>query len=209
MNRSGWICIGIVGEPLLGVDVRIADDGEIVVRGGNVCPGYWEDPVATAELIRDGWMHSGDVGTFDGDGYLRITGRKKDLIITSTGKNIAPQDMDTQLRSAPFISQAVVVGDGRKFLSALLTLDTDAIEDAIPTHGEAEVLATHPDVEAAIERAVEELNAARAGAERIKTWRVLPRDLTVADGELTPTLKVRRSVVIDRYGDLVDEMYAS
>jgi long-chain acyl-CoA synthetase len=209
MNRPGRIRIGTVGEPLPGVEVRIADDGEILVRGGNVCPGYWDDPAATADLIRDGWMHSADLGTLDDDGYLRITGRKKDLIVTSTGKNIAPQDMETQLRSAPFISQAVVVGDGRKFLTALLTLDAEAIEDAIPTDGEPAPLATLPAVEAAIDRAVEEVNAPLAPAERIKTWRVLPRDLTVADGELTPTLKVRRSVVIDRYGDLVDEMYAS
>jgi len=209
MNRPGRIRIGTVGEALPGVEVRIADDGEILVRGDNVCPGYWDDPAATAELIRDGWMHSGDLGTLDDDGYLRITGRKKDLIVTSTGKNIAPQDMETHLRSAPFISQAVVVGDGHKYLSALLTLDTDAIEDALGDHGEPEVLATHPEVEAAIDRAVEELNAAHARAERIKTWRILPHDLTVADGELTPTLKVRRSVVIDRYRDLVDEMYAT
>jgi long-chain acyl-CoA synthetase len=208
MSRPGRIRIGTVGEPLPGVEVRIAGDGEVLVRGDNVCPGYWDDPAATAALIKDGWMHSGDLGTFD-DGHLRITGRKKDLIVTSTGKNIAPQDMETQLRAEPFISQAVVVGDGRKFLSALLTLDTDAIEDAIPSHGEPEALATHPEVEAAIDRAVEELNAGRAPAERIKTWRILPHDLTVAGGDLTPTLKVRRAKVIDRYSALIDEMYGT
>jgi long-chain acyl-CoA synthetase len=209
MNRPGHIRIGTVGQALPGVEVRIADDGEILVRGENVCVGYWGDPAATAELIRDGWMYSGDLGTLDDDGYLRITGRKKDLIVTSQGKNIAPQDMETQLRAEPFISQAVVVGDGRKFLSTLLTLDTDAIEDALGDHGDPETLAAHPAVEAAIEGAIEEMNAAHARAERIKKWRVLPRDLTVDDGELTPTLKVRRSVVIDRYGDLVDEMYGA
>jgi long-chain acyl-CoA synthetase len=209
MNRPGRIRIGTVGEPLPGVEVRIADDGEILVRGDNVCPGYWDDPAATAALIQDGWMHSGDLGTLDDDGFLRITGRKKDLIVTSTGKNVAPQDMETRLRHEPFISQAVVVGDGRKFLTALLTLDTDAIVDAVGAHGEPEVLATHPQVESAIARAVDEVNGARARAERIKAWRILPRDLTVADGELTPTLKVRRSEVIDRYGAMVEEMYAT
>jgi long-chain acyl-CoA synthetase len=208
MNRPGRIRIGTVGEPLPGVEVRIADDGEILVRGDNVTPGYWDDPAATAELLQHGWMHSGDLGHLE-DGYLRITGRKKDLIVTSTGKNVAPQDMETQLRANPFISQAVVVGDGRKFLSALVTLDADAIEDAVGSHGEPEVMATHPEVKAAIDDAFDKLNAARAQAERIKTWRILPRDLTVADGELTPTLKVRRAEVIERYAAVVDEMYAT
>jgi len=207
MNRPGRIRIGTVGEPLPGVEVRISDDGEVLVRGGNVCAGYWDDPVATAELIRDGWMHSGDTGVLE-DGYLRITGRKKDLIVTSSGKNIAPQDMETELRSHPLISQAVVVGDGRKFLSALVTLDVEAAEDKVGGSLDVELLASHPAIEAAVAEAFEHLNEGRARAERIKTWRILPRDLTIAEGELTPTLKVRRSVVIDHYAHLVEEIYA-
>jgi long-chain acyl-CoA synthetase len=152
-------------------------------------------------------MHSGDTGVME-DGYLRITGRKKDLIVTSSGKNIAPQDMETELRAHPFISQAVVVGDGRKFLSALVTLDAETVEAAVGP-ADMEVLASHPTVEAAVAEAVEHLNAGRSRAERIKTWRILPRDLTIAEGELTPTLKVRRSAVIDRYADLVEEIYAA
>jgi long-chain acyl-CoA synthetase len=210
MNRPGRIRIGTVGEPLPGLDVRIAVDGEVLVRGPNVCAGYWNDPEATAALLEDRWMHSGDLGTFDGS-YLRIIGRKKDLIVTSSGKNIAPQDMETHLRAEPFISQAVVIGDGRKYLSALISLDAEAVEAAIggpDGHGSTEVLATHPAVTREITAAVERLNAGRAPAERIKVWRILPRELTVAGGELTPTLKVKRSVVIERFGELVDEMYA-
>jgi long-chain acyl-CoA synthetase len=210
MNRPGRIRIGTVGEPLPGLEVRIAPDGEVLVRGPNVCAGYWNDPEATAALLEDRWMHSGDLGAFDGS-YLRIIGRKKDLIVTSSGKNIAPQDMETHLRSEPFVSQAVVVGDGRKYLTALVSLDAEAIEAAIggpDGHGAVEVLATHPVVVREITAAIEALNAGRAPAERIKAWRILPRELTVAGGELTPTLKVKRSVVIERFGELVEEMYA-
>jgi long-chain acyl-CoA synthetase len=211
MNRPGRIRIGTVGEPLPGVEVRIAADGEVLVRGPNVCAGYWHDPEATAALLEGGWMHSGDLGTLEG-GYLRIIGRKTDLIVTSSGKNIAPQDMETRLGAEPFMSQAVVMGDGRRYLTALLTLDDAAVEAAIgghDGHGVPEVLATHPLVDQEISRAIERLNAERAAAERIKAWRILPRDLSVAGGELTPTLKVKRAMVIERFGDLVEEMYAT
>jgi long-chain acyl-CoA synthetase len=210
MNRPGRIRIGTVGEPLPGVEVRIAADGEVLVRGPNVCAGYWRAPEDTAGLLEDGWMHSGDLGAFE-DGYLRIIGRKKDLIVTSSGKNIAPQDLETRLRAEPFISQAMVVGDGRKYVTALLALDDDAVEAALDGdngHGTTEALATHPLVHDEIAQAVDRLNAERAPAERIKAWRILPRELTVAGGALTPTLKVKRAVVIERFGDLVEEMYA-
>ena len=211
MNRPGRIRIGTVGETLPGIDVRMAGDGEVLVRGPNVCAGYWHDPEATAALIGDGWMHSGDLGTLD-DGYLRIVGRKKDLIVTSSGKNIAPQDMETRLRAEPFISQAVVVGDGRKYLTALVALERDVVEAAISGHDghvATEMLATHPLVDREIAGAVDRLNAERAPAERIKAWRILPRELTVAGGELTPTLKVKRAMVMATFNDLIEEMYAS
>jgi long-chain acyl-CoA synthetase len=174
-----------------------------------VCAGYWQDRESTAELIQDGWMHSGDLGVLD-DGYLRIVGRKKDLLVTSSGKNIAPQDAETDLQSAPFVSQAVVVGDGRNYLTALIALDHDAVVAALggpDGHGTTEDLAGHPRVQHEIGAAVERLNAERAPAERIRAWRVLPCELTLAGGELTPTLKVKRNVVIERFADLVDEMY--
>jgi long-chain acyl-CoA synthetase len=207
MNRPGHIRIGTVGEALPGLEVRIAPDGEVLVRGPNVCAGYWHDERATAALLEDGWMHSGDLGSLEGRA-LRISGRKKDLIVTSSGKNIAPQDMETRLRAEPFVSQAVVVGDGRTFLTALIALDADAVDAALRGHAAAEVLATHPVVVREIGASVDRLNAGRAPAERIRDWRILPRELTVAGGELTPTLKVKRNVVVERFADLVDEMYA-
>lgn len=213
MNRPGRIRIGTVGESLPGVEVRIAPDGEILARGPNVCAGYHGDPEATAALIDDsGWMHSGDLGTLDAAGYLRITGRKKDLIVTSSGKNIAPQDIETRLRAEPLISQAVVVGDHRSYLTALLALEVDAAAEVIgepARHLGLEALAAHPSIERAIAESVERVNQGRAPVERVRKWRVLPRDLTIAGGELTPTLKVKRDVVIARFGDLVEEMYAS
>jgi long-chain acyl-CoA synthetase len=207
MNRPGRIRIGTVGEALPGVDVRIAPDGEVLVRGPNVCAGYWKDREATAELLEDRWMHSGDLGAFDGT-FLRIIGRKKNLIVTSSGKNVAPEDIETHLRGEPFISQAVVVGDGRKYLTALIALDAEAVEAAVDAHGATEVLATHPAVVREIGATIDRINASRAPAERVRSWRILPRELTVAGGELTPTLKVKRSVVIERFDELVEEMYA-
>ncbi|HET6950596.1 MAG TPA: long-chain fatty acid--CoA ligase [Acidimicrobiales bacterium] len=211
LNRPGRNRVGTVGEPLPGVKIRIGPDDEVLVGGPTVCAGYWQDPEATAELLdEDGWMHSGDLGRLD-DGYLRLTGRKKDLIVTSSGKNIAPQDMETRLRSEPYIAQAIVVGEGRSFLTALVALDAEYIDSVLGDgHGawDAEALATHPTVEAEIAASMERLNAERAPAERIRAWRILPRELTVSGGELTPTLKVRRSVVVERFGDMVEEMYA-
>ncbi|HEX6417822.1 MAG TPA: long-chain fatty acid--CoA ligase [Acidimicrobiales bacterium] len=211
MNRPGRDRIGTVGEPLPGVEVRIADDGEVLVRGPNVCAGYWDDPEATAGLLGDdGWMHTGDLGVLDG-GYLRLVGRKKDLIVTSSGKNVAPQDMESALQAEPLVSQAVVVGDGRHFLTALIALDDEVATARVPGHeghGTTEELAGHPLVRAEVAAAVDRVNAERAPAERIRAWRILPRELTVSGGELTPTMKVKRSVVMARFADLVEEMYA-
>jgi long-chain acyl-CoA synthetase len=211
MVRPGQLGVGTVGEPLPRVDVRIAPDGEVLVRGPTVCGGYHDEPDATAELLDpEGWMHSGDLGHFDAEGRLHLTGRKKDLIITSSGKNVAPQGIETALSAEPFISQAVVVGDRRPYLTALVALDVQAVLAHFgpePMPADVEELGRHPRVHREIERAVERVNAGRAPIERVKTWRVLPRELTVAAGELTPTLKVRRQAVTDRFHELVDEMY--
>ena len=212
MNPPGRIRIGTVGTALPGVDVRLADDGEILVRGPNVCRGYFNDPVATAALLDDdGWMRSGDVGRFDDHGYLQIVDRKKDLIITASGKNIAPQEIETRLRQEPFLSQAVVIGDGRPYLTALLTLDGDAVTRWAAEHGklgDLEVLSADPDLLVEVQQAIDRANAERSRIEGIKRWRILPRDFTVAAGELTPTLKVRRNVVNQRYADVIAELYA-
>ena len=212
LNPPQRIRIGTVGPPLPGVRVRIADDGEILVQGGNVCRGYFKNESGTRELIDDeGWMHSGDVGHFDSVGYLCVTGRKKDLIITAHGKNIAPQEIEARLRLEPFIAEAVVIGDARPYLTALITLDTDSLVPwAEQRHKplNAEALAADPDVHAQIEMSVRRVNAALSHVETIKKWRILPRDLTVAAGEMTPTLKVRRKAVGEQYHDIIEQMYA-
>jgi long-chain acyl-CoA synthetase len=212
INPLHDIRIGTVGKPIPGVEVRIADDGEILVRGANVCAGYWHKPAETAELIdSDGWLHSGDLGSLDADGYLRVTGRKKDLIINAYGKNISPSEIETALRHEPLISQAVVVGDGRAYLTALLSLDADAAAEWGAREGRTlsvEGLVEDAELRAAIGEAVERVNTAHSHAEGIRRWQLLPRDLSVAAGELTPTLKVRREVVTAEFAELIDAMYA-
>jgi long-chain acyl-CoA synthetase len=203
---------GTVGRPLPGVELRIADDGEILTRGDNVTPGYYLDEAGTADLLdADGWMHTGDLGGLDTDGYLTITGRKKDLIINASGKNISPQEIETRLRYEPLISQAVVVGDGRPYLTALLTLDSEAVLEWAGQHGRSgtiEALSSDPEVLHEVGESVDRVNLEHARVEGIKRWHVLPHDLTVAGGELTPTLKVKRQVVADKYADAVEALYA-
>ncbi len=204
--------IGTVGPAIPGVRVQIADDGEILVKGGNVCTGYFRDPPGTAELIdADGWMHSGDVGTLDQDGYLTLTGRKKDLIITAAGQNITPQEIETDLRHEELISEAVVIGDGRRYLTALLTLDGEALGAWAREHHKItdyEALAVDPDLRAEIDRLVDKVNSRRSRVEHVRRYRILAHEFTIAAGELTPTLKVKRNVVNDKYAELIDGMYA-
>jgi long-chain acyl-CoA synthetase len=205
--------IGTVGRPIPGVTVRLASDGEILVRGNNVCAGYWRDEAATRALIDgDGWMHSGDLGMLDEDGYLHVTGRKKDLIITAYGKNISPEEIETDLRMEPLIAQAVVVGNNRAYLTALLTIDADAAAEWAARQGRSldfEALTEDRDLHGELARAIERVNASHSHAEGIRRWRVLPRDLTMSGGELTPTLKVKRHLVAQRWADVIDEMYAA
>jgi long-chain acyl-CoA synthetase len=205
--------IGTVGRALPGVQVRIANDGEILVKGGNVCLGYLDDPAATAELIdADGWMHSGDVGRLDADGYLTVTGRKKDLIITAAGQNIAPQEIESDLRLHYLVAEAVVVGEGRRYLTALLTLDGDALADWAERHhkvADREALADDPDLREELEEHVAVVNGKRSRVEGVRKFRVLPREFTVASGELTPTLKVKRNVVSATFADVIEAMYAN
>jgi long-chain acyl-CoA synthetase len=204
--------VGTVGRALPGVRVRIADDGEILVKGGNVCAGYFNDPTSTSELLDpEGWMHSGDLGMLDADGYLRLTGRKKDLIITAAGQNIAPQDIEMELKSHPLVSESVVVGEGRRYLTALLTLDAEALAEWAHERGKVadyEALAGDPDLRTEIDAFVAVINGRRSRVEGIRKHRILAHELTVAAGELTPTLKVKRSAVCQRNADLIDDMYA-
>jgi long-chain acyl-CoA synthetase len=212
INRVEKIKLGTVGRALQGVTIKIADDGEILVKGGNVGPGYFKDPLATSELIdAEGWMHSGDIGVLDEDEYLRITDRKKDLIITAAGKNVAPQVIENMLKYSPWISQSVVIGDRRPFLVALLTLDAEKIaafaEQKSIKFGDPSELARHPDVQQLVDNAVAEVNSQLAKVEQLKKWHVLDRDFLQDEGEMTPTMKVRRKAIMDKYSDLIDQLY--
>jgi len=212
INPPDRIKIGTVGPPIPGVEVKIADDGEILVRGGNVGPGYYRNEAASKELIdADGWMHSGDIGEFDEDGYLKITDRKKDLIITAAGKNIAPQVLENMLKYSPWISQAVVIGDRRPYLTALITLDQEKVvqfaeQKSIPHDSFAE-LTHHPDIQQLVENAVAETNAQLARVEQIKKWIVLERDFAQEHDEITPTMKVRRKAITEKYADTIESLY--
>ncbi|MCP4957778.1 MAG: long-chain fatty acid--CoA ligase [Actinomycetia bacterium] len=211
MNPPDAIRIGSVGKAIPGLEVTIADDGEVLVRGGSVCAGYYRMPDATAELIDDdSWMYTGDLGRIDDDGYLWLTGRKKDLIINSAGKNIAPAEIESRLGMEPLIGQAVVVGDGRKYLTALFTLDADAVADWAEDNDacvDPSVLARDPRLHDEVAESVERANRAHAPVEQIKYWRILPEALTVENGEMTPTFKVKRNVVQANFADLIEAMY--
>jgi long-chain acyl-CoA synthetase len=214
LNLPGRTRIGTVGPPIPGVEVRIAPDREILVRSDGVCRGYWGRPEATAELIdADGWLHTGDLGSLDDDGYLRVTGRKKDLIVTAYGKNISPSEIESALEDHPIIAHAVVIGDGRPHLVALIDLDRAEADNWAVAHGFGralgeDVMATEA-LRQQIDAAVEEVNGRHAPPERIRRWRLLPRELKVGTGDLTPTLKVRRQAVVAANAELVEEMYAT
>jgi len=202
--------LGTVGKPLPGCDVRIADDGEVLMRGPNIFAGYFDDDDATRETLVDGWLHSGDLGELD-DGYLRITGRKKDLIVTSSGKNVSPSNIESALAQSRWISQSVVYGDRRPYLTALLTLDPDQAEALAAQVGasdaEPATLAEHEGVRAEIQAAVDEANKRFARIEQVKRFAILQRELSQEHEELTPTLKVKRNVVYERYGDRFAALY--
>lgn len=212
-NPPGRVRIGTVGPPLNGVEVKIDEDGEILVRGYNVFKGYFKSDQATADAFTaDGFFRTGDVGEFDPAGYLKITDRKKDLIITAGGKNVAPQEIENRLKFDPMISQALVIGDRRPYLTALLTLDPEIAPKWAEEHGmeftDVVDLAEHPKVLEAAQAVVDRVNEGLAQVERVKKWTLLPRDFTQDADEITPTLKVRRKTVSERYADVIERMYA-
>jgi long-chain acyl-CoA synthetase len=203
---------GTIGKPFPGCEVKIAADGEILVHGPNVFQGYHKNPEATAETIVDGWLHTGDIGEIDSEGFIKITGRKKDIIITAGGKNITPANLEAQIRENRLVSQCVVVGDRRPYLVALVTLDPEEAVAYAKEHGLPEdptQLATRPEIRKAIEDHVEEINKKFARVEQVKKISILPRDLSQEDGELTPTLKVKRAVVTAKHEKEIDELYAA
>jgi long-chain acyl-CoA synthetase len=211
VNRPGQNRIGTVGQPIPGTEVTIADDGEILIKGGGVMKEYYGDPAATAEVLRDGWLYTGDIGEIDEAGCLRITDRKKDIIVTAGGKNVAPQNLENELKSDPLISQVVVHGDKRKFLSALLTLNPENVKKWADQNGVTappEKLHEDPRVRARIQQSIDALNGRQASYSSIKKFAILPRELTQEAGEITPTLKVKRKVVSERYRHILDGFYA-
>jgi long-chain acyl-CoA synthetase len=202
--------LGSVGRAAPGTRIRIAEDGEVLMSGPHIFAGYWRNFEATTAALVDGWLHTGDLGVLDEDGFLSITGRKKDIIITSGGKNIAPANLENDLRQSRWISYAVVYGDRRPYPVALLTLDPEEILPWARAHGlpaDLTALAGHPDVLALVGEVVDEVNARYARALQIKRFAILDRDLSQESGELTPTLKVKRAVVHRNHGTLFDTLY--
>ncbi|HEU4904985.1 MAG TPA: long-chain fatty acid--CoA ligase [Solirubrobacterales bacterium] len=203
--------IGTIGKPFPGCEVRIAEDGEILVKGPNVFQGYYKNEEATNETIVNGWLHTGDLGSIDADGFITITGRKKDIIITAGGKNITPANLENEIKQHPLVSQCVVVGDRRPYLVGLVTLDPEesvayAKEHDLPE--DPQQLADNGDVRAAIEAHLAEVNEKFARVEQVKKIAILPRDLTQEDGELTPTMKVKRAVVAEKHQGEIEQLYA-
>ena len=211
-NKPQAIRVGTVGRPIQGSSVGIADDGEVLIKGQHVFNGYWQNEEATRDAIDgDGWFHSGDIGALDEEGFLTITGRKKEILVTAAGKNVAPAVLEDRMRSNPLVSQVMVVGDAKPFIAALVTLDEEALPAWAAAHDKADMsvadLHSDEDVLAEVQKAVDDANKAVSRAEAVKTFRVLPHDLTIEGGELTPTLKVKRSVVASKYAGVIDDIY--
>jgi long-chain acyl-CoA synthetase len=194
VNRTHDFKFGTVGKPLPGVEIRVAEDGEILLRSNTVFAGYYRDQIATDEVLdRDGFVHTGDIGHLDDDGFLVITDRKKDIIVTAGGKNVAPQNLENELKSHRIVSQAIVVGDRKPYIAALITVDPEATDGR--------------DVHAAVQAAVDAVNAERSRFEQIKRFTVLPREFTLEHDEITPTLKLKRKVVLDHFAAEAAELY--
>src|SRR5262249_47872633 len=211
VNRSTKIKPGTVGPGLPSVQMRIAEDGEIMVKGPTGFEGYFQDPEATAEAFDDGWFHTGDIGIIDGDGHLKITDRKKDIIVNSSGKNIAPQRIEAILKTLPLVTQAIVFGDKKKYLVALLTVDEQAALEMARerggTAGDFAELAESPESKKFLKKELELRSGTLAEYERVRSLAVLKRELSVEAGELTATLKIKRNVVAARYKDLVAALF--
>ena len=210
VNLPDALKIGTVGRPVPGTSVRVADDGELLFQGGQVFPGYWNNATASEEALAGGWFHTGDLGEVDDEGFVRITGRKKEILVTAGGKNVAPAVLEDRLRAHVLVDQCMVVGDGEPFIAALVTIDPDALPtwaEAHGKHGGIEDLHDDPDLRAEIQHAVDEANKAVSAAEAIKKFTVLPDPWTEEGGQLTPSLKLKRNVVMREFKDEVEALY--
>lgn len=212
VNRREGTRFGTVGQPLPGVSVRVEDDGELSLCGGVVFGGYWDDADATATALVDGWFHTGDLGEVADDGFVRITGRKKELIVTAGGKNVSPAVLEDKVNTHPLVSQCLVVGDGRPFVAALVTIDAEAVQGWLAEHRRPAVtvadLTGDPQLLAEIQEAVDAANTVVSRAESIRKFALLEHDFTEADDEITPSLKLKRRIILDRYAAQVDDLYS-
>ena len=211
VSRIGRVKFGRVGPPLRGVKVKIGEDGEILVKSPGVFKGYFKSPEATAETIKEGWLYSGDVGEIDEDGYLKITDRKKDIIVTAGGKNITPQYIENKLKACPFINDAVVIGDKRKFLSCLIMIDEDNVvkyaQDNKVQFSTYKDLTQSQEIVNLIQGEMDQMNDTLSRVEQVKKFTILPKKLYEEDGEVTPTMKVKRKYVNEAFSDLIEDMY--
>lgn len=214
VNRPGHLKIGTVGQPFPGASVKVASDGELLLAGAQIFKGYWNNPTATAEAIEaDGWFHSGDIGEIDDQGFVKITGRKKELIVTAGGKNVAPAVLEDRLRANWLVGQCIVVGDAQPFIGALITIDPESLpgwlkQKGKPTDATVASMVDDPDLRAEVQSAVDEANKAVSNAEAIKKFTILPRDWTEEGGQLTPSMKIKRNVVMKEYASEIDALYA-
>ena len=210
VTPAAAVRFGAVGKAIPGVEIRVAEDGEILARGPNIMQGYYNKPADTAEVLKDGWFHTGDVGSIDADGYLHITDRKKDLIVTAGGKKIAPQPLEAKLKSHPVVAEAIVIGEGRKFPAALFLANGPVLASALgePAGTDPAALLARPAALALFQAALDDVNRELGQFEKLKKFGFLPNALTQAGNELTPTLKVKRKVVEEKYKDVIDRLYA-
>jgi long-chain acyl-CoA synthetase len=210
VNMLGRFRFGTVGPAIPGIELRIADDGEILVQSTTVFAGYYKDPEATQSVLDgDGWLHTGDIGSIDEDGFLTITDRKKDILVTAGGKNVAPQNIENDLKASKYVSQAVVLGDKRPYVAALITLDEAEVRKALGgNEAPLEELAADEDVRQLIQGVVDDVNRDRSRFEQLKRFTILPRDFSAEEEEITPTLKLRRRVVQEHFADEIESLYA-
>jgi len=210
LNPTDKPRLGTIGKPLEGVKMKIADDGELLIFSPTNATGYFKDPVTSAEVFRDGWLYTGDLGSISDDGFVSIVGRKKEMIISSNGKKIYPSRVEALFKTEPLISQMVLAGEQQPYVTALFTLNPTAAELIEGMKGKSMAeLAQEPAVNKEVKRAVERANQQLAGYEGIKKFRILPRDFSIDGGELTPTMKVRTKIVLEKYKDVITALYGS